>query len=397
MSDLSVDASNKAQSKVTWRVRSDTLPTTITVFANNGPITKSLAYTDATGNRATAVVPLFQGQAMYTDVLDSLAEVNGQLVTKTIDLSRLESGAYNIWLRLENPRNPPVEGYATAPLSLGPQMQGGKQRYSREIRVAADGYDALAQLADAAPIGIDNSATLTASWSTPITVTQEGDALRVIWKPHPSPDVDAYVLYVGNNPTTPTQVLDLDDVIYQAYDADGDLIGEPVGNATLDTVEPGQPYYIWIGAQDDQGGRISRSNTVVASVPTGDFTVNANASQYVVDVIDENGDPITATVTATLQINASADLFYPVDVYANMKQAPAGIDADVNDDDPTLAMLAPSANRTVQVVFRIEPSVADGVYIIPVVAYSGVVAKTKSIKIIVGEPDYYVFLPLVRR
>lgn len=409
LSDLSVDATNKAVSKVTWRVRSDTTPTTITVFANNGPITQTMSYTDGTGNRTTAVVPLFQGQAMYTEVLNSLAEVSGQLVTKTIDLSRLESGAYNIWIRLENPLNPPVEGYATAPLSLGPPALGSRHRHSREIRVAADGYDALAQLADAAPIGIDNAATLTASWTTPITVTPDGDALRVTWKPHPSPDVDAYVLYVGTNPTTPTQVIDLDDVIYQAYDADGDLIGEPIGMATLDTIEPGQTYYIWIGAQDDQGtalqgqmnapsaGRISRSGTATASVPRGDFIFSTNTPQYFVDVIDENGDEITPTITATLQIDPSADLFYPVDVYANLKQAPAGIDADVNDDDPALATLAPSAGRTVQVVFRIEPSVADGIYTIPVVAYSGSLAKIQNIRIIVGEPDYEVFLPIMRR
>ncbi len=397
LSDLSIDASNKAQSRVTWRVRSDTLPTTITVFANNGPITQTMTYTDGTGNRTTAVVPLFQGQAMVTEVLDSLAEVNGQLVTKTIDLSKLESGAYNIWVRLENPLNPPVQGYAAAAPAFGAQAQGGKPRYAREVRVAADGYDPLAQLADAGAIGIDNSATLTASWTTPISVTQDGDALRVTWKPHPSPDVDAYVLYVGNNPTTPTQVIDLDDVIYQPYDADGDLIGEPIGQASLDTIEPGQTYYIWLGAQDDQGGRISRSNTATASVPTGDFTLSANASQVAVDVIDENGNDITPTVTVTLQIDPSADLFYPVDVYANLKQAPAGIDADVNDDAPALAMLAPSAARTVQVAFRVEPSVEDGVYIIPVVAYSGAVVKTRNVKIIVGEPDYAVFLPIVRR
>ena len=409
LGDLSVDASNKAQSQVTWRVRSNTLPTTITVFANNGPITQTLAYTDASNNRTAAVVPLFQGQAMYTDVLDSLAEVNGQLVTKTIDLSRLESGAYNIWVRLENPSNPPVEGYATAPIAHGSPLQSAKHRYSPEVRVAADGYDALAQLADAAPIGIDNSATLTTSWTTPITVTPEGDGLRVTWKPHPSPDVDAYVLYVGTNPITPTQVIDLDDVIYQAYDADGDLIGEPIGNATLDTIEPGQTYYIWIGAQDDQGtarqgqikvisaGRIARSNTVMASVPTGDFNVSADAPAYPADVIDQNGDEITATVTATLQINASANLFYPVDVYANLKGAPAGIDADVNDDNPAMALMSPSANRTVQVVFRIEPSVKDGIYTIPVVAYSGAIQKVVNVVINVGEADYVVFVPIVIR
>ena len=414
LADLSVDASNKAQSQVTWRVRSNALPTTITVFANNGPITQTLAYTDAANNRTTAVVPMFQGQAMYTDVLDSLAEVNGQLVTKTIDLSRLESGAYNIWVRLENPSNPPVEGYATAPLSLGvPEQSGasqsGKHRYSPEVRIAADGYDALAQLANAAPIGIDNAATLTTSWTTPITVTPEGDGLRITWKPHPSPDVDAYVLYVGTNPTTPTQVIDLDDVIYQAYDADGDLIGEPIGTATLDTVDPGLIYYIWIGAQDDQGaalqgqikaisaGRIARSNTVMATVPTGDFNMSADAPAYAVDVIDANGDEVTATVTATLQIKASADLFYPVDVYANLKWSPSGIDADVNDDDPAVALMSPSANRTVQVVFRIEPSVDDGIYTIPVVAYSGAIQKVVNVVINVGEADYKVFVPVVIR
>jgi hypothetical protein len=323
--------------------------------------------------------------------------VSGQLVTKTIDLSKLESGAYNIWVRLENPLNPPVQGYAAAPPAFGVQAKGDQPRYAREVRVAADGYDPLAQLADAGAIGIDNSATLTASWTTPISVTQDDDALKITWKPHPSPDVDAYVLYVGNNPTTPTQVIDLDDVIYQPYDADGDLIGEPIGQASLDTIEPGQTYYIWLGAQDDQGGRASRSNTVMALVPTGDFSLSANTSTVAVDVIDENGNDITPTVTVTLQINPSDDLFYPVDVYANLKQAPAGIDADVNDDEPQMAILAPSASRSVQVVFQIEPSVEDGVYVIPVIAYSGPVVRTQNVRIVVGEPDYDVFLPILRR
>ncbi len=408
LSDLSIDASNKAQSQLTWRVRSDTRPTTVTVFATNAPITKSLTYTDAAGNRATSVVPIFEGQAVYTTVLTNLADVSGQLMTKTIDLSRLESGGYNIWVRLENPRNPPVEGYATAPLALGPQMLSGQHRYSREIRVAADGYDALAQLAGAVPIGIDNSATLTPSWTTPITVTREGEALRLTWKPHPSPDVDGYVLYVGTNPTTPSQIIDLDDVVDQAYDAQGDPIGEPFGTAVIDTIDPGQTYYIWIGAQDNEAaafagqikppdtGRVSRSGTVITTIPLGDFSVTANAFQYAVDVIDANGDPITATVTATLLINPSANLFYPVDLYANLKQAPPGIDADVNDD-PTQNAPAPSASKTVEVVFKIEPAVEDGIYTIPVVAFSGALQRTVNVRIIVGEPNYEQFLPVLKR
>ena len=219
LASVTVDASNPAATQVRWQVTSDWAPTKVTLYVNPGAISQSLTVTDpVSGIATTQEIPLFEGFPVAEYVISDPAQLGGQLVTRQIDLSKLASGSYHLWVRVEDGVNPPVNVYAAAPAALA---RAPRDEYGfNSVRVAKEGYNPLALLADAAPIGINHAADFPTTWNATITTTLDAatDALYIEWRANPHPDVDNYRLYIGHTPLDPTQVITAGGVVVEYGD-----------------------------------------------------------------------------------------------------------------------------------------------------------------------------------
>ena len=408
LSDLSVDAADIAETQVNWRLQSDYAPTKVNLHVTDSSITETLTFTNALGNLVTETIPLYQGPAIAQVEITDTQELAGQLTTYTLDLSNLETGDYYLWLEVDDGVNPPVNGYA-APHSRQ-SSSAGRSFGSNAVRVAAEGYDPLAQLEGAAVIHIDNAMTFTESWTTTITATlgvelwewdkdaQEWVAtdingLYIEWDPHPHPDVDGYVLYVGTSPLSVTKVITLGDAIRQHYDSSGKPIGDPVGVAVWNNVEPNQTYYLSVGAEDVDSGRISRSSESSVPVFLGSINLIAPISSYEIKAGEE--------VTVTLIVTMSEDLFHShVGLYADLEDVPAGIEIRAADTaQGSLALISGGAigdyAQEMDMIISAARGMPDGHYIVPFVAYAGELESRQDVHVLVGEPTGQLYLPMI--
>lgn len=91
-------------------------------------------------------------------------------MTKILDLSKLESGTYHIWVRADDGVNPPATSYAASTSVLA--ASATQSRYGLNATwLAKDDYNIAHEFNDAAPIVINHASTFPAQWTATITPT----------------------------------------------------------------------------------------------------------------------------------------------------------------------------------------------------------------------------------
>lgn len=392
LGSVAVDASNLAATQVSWQLTSDFNPTTIQIYANPKAISESFTVTGTNGQPDTAEIPLYEGDLLAEYTITSLAELGGQLVTKVVDLSRLPSGTYHIWVRADDGINPPASSYAGAPAVVA--ASGTQSVYgANAVWLAKDDYDLTAEFANATPIVINQAASFPAQWTATITPTFDAatNALDVEWRVNSHPDVDSYRLLFGNTPLNPTQVITVGGAL-AVLDADNNPTGVEVGFVRLASIRPDVPYFLSIEAIDAESGRTVRSQEVQFSVASAAFTLTSPQAQV---RIAAGG---SATVPVTL--NAPEELFFPnVWLSTDLGGAPQGITAQfANDTEGFPGINAGAPTRQLEIM--VDGSVPDGAYPIVISGYNGDVKQALTIQVVVGAGGTAansVFLPLVNR
>ncbi|CAN5774478.1 hypothetical protein BH10CHL1_BH10CHL1_31910 [soil metagenome] len=387
---VAVDATNLAATQVSWQLTSDLNPTTVQVYVNPGEISGSFTITNADGTPNTEVIPRYEGQLVAEFKITNVAELGGQLVTKVIDLSKLPSGTYHLWVRADDGLNPPVTSYASAPALLA--ASADQSGYGRNaVWLAKDDYNSANEFANAAPIVIDRAATFPTQWTAAMTTTFDAttNALDVEWRVNAHPDVDRYRLLFGNTPLNPTQAITVGGAL-AVLDTNGNPTGVEVGFVRIDDIRPDAPYYISIEAIDSESGRSVRSQEVPFTVASTPFTL---AAQQTTIAVAAGG---SAIVPVTL--NASGELFFPnVWLSTNLGDTPPGITARFTDDAegfPGLSANAPTRNLEISV----DGSVPDGLYPVVISGYNGDVKTALTLQVTVGNGvANRIYLPLIKR
>jgi len=387
---VAVDATNLAATQVSWQLTSDINPTKVQIYVNPGAISGAFTVTGTNGLPDTQTIPRYEGQLLAEYNVTSVAELGGQLVTKVVDLSKLPSGTYHLWVRADDGINPPVTSYAAAPAIVA--ASADQSGYGRNaVWLANTGYDMTAEYANAAPIVINGATTFPTQWTATITPTfvAAANVLDVEWRVNSHPDVDRYRLWFGHTPLSPTEVITVGGAL-ALLDANGNPTGQEVGFIRIADIRPNTPYFLSIEAIDSESGRTVRSQEVPFSIASAAFTL---ATQQPTVALDAGG---SANVPVTL--NASGALYFPnVWLSVDLGNAPPGITAGFTGDAegfPGLNAAAPTRTLAISVATEVP----DGLYPIVISGYNGEVKTTLTVQVVVGEgPANRLYLPLVTR
>ena len=387
---VAVDATNLAATKVSWQLTSDLNPTKVQIYINPGEISGAFTITGTNGAPDTQTIPRYEGQLLAEFNITNVAELGGQLVTKVVDLSKLPSGTYHLWVRADDGINPPVTSYAAAPALVA--ASADQSGYGRNaVWLAKAGYDMTAEYANAAPIVINGASTFPTQWTATITPTfvAAANVLDVEWRVNSHPDVDRYRLWVGNTPLNPTEVITVGGAL-ALLDANGNPTGQEVGFIRIADIRPNTPYYISIEAIDSESGRTVRSQEVPFSIASAAFTLATQQPTVALNAGSSANVPVT--------LNASGALYFPnVWLSVDLGSAPPGITAGFTGDAegfPGLNATAPTRTLAVSV----DAETPDGLYPIVVSGYNGEVKTTLTLQVVVGEgPANRLYLPLVTR
>ncbi len=388
---VAVDATNPAATQVSWQLTSDFNPTTVQIYINPNAISASFTVTNADGSPNTETIPLYEGDLLAEYKITNVAELGGQLVTKVVDLSGLESGTYHLWVRADDGINPPATSYASAPALLA--ASAAQSTYGlNAVWLSKDDYNLVTEFANATPIVIDRSASFPTQWTATITPTFDAtaNALDVEWQVNSHPDVDSYRLLVGNTALNPTEVITVGGAL-AVLDANDNPTGVEVGFVRLANIRPNVPYFISIEAIDSESGRTVRSQEVQFSIASAAFSLSSQQSTVAVAAGGNASVPVT--------LNASAALFFPnVWLSADLGNTPLGITAKFANDAegfPGLNTGAPTRNLEISV----DASVPDGVYPIVISGYNGDIKQALTLQVVVGNATSIsmLYLPIVTR
>jgi hypothetical protein len=387
---VAVDATNLAATQVSWQLTSDLNPTKVQIYINPGEISGAFTVTGTNGAPDTQTIPRYEGQLLAEFNITNAAELGGQRVTKVVDLSKLPSGTYHLWVRADDGINPPVTSYAAAPTLLA--ASADQSGYGRNaVWLSKAGYDMTTEFANAMPIVINGAATFPTQWTATITPTfvAAANTLDVEWRVNSHPDVDRYRLWVGNTPLNPTEVITVGGAL-ALLDANGNPTGQEVGFIRLADIRPNTPYFLSIEAIDSESGRTVRSQEVPFSIASAAFTLATQQPTVALNAGSSANVPVT--------LNASGALYFPnVWLSVDLGSAPPGITAGFTGDAegfPGLNATAPT--RTLAV--NVDAEVPDGLYPIVISGYNGEVKTTLTVQVVVGEgPANRLYLPLVTR
>lgn len=385
---VTVDGNNPAATQVSWQLTSDNRPTRISIYANPGAISASLAITQENGVTDTQTIPLFEGALLAEYEITDLAQLGGQLVTKVLNLTTLPSGSYHLWVRADDGVNPPVNTYAESPLIMA---AGAQSIYGvNAVRVTQNDFDPMARVAAAAPIVINHANDFPTTWTATISRTFDAAtrSLYLEWQNNSHPDADLYRLLFGNSPLNPTQVITVGDAI-EEFGASGQATGNKVGFVTVQDIQPDVPYYFSIEAVDLDGGRSVRSQEVLFTVASTPFTLSSAQTTVTIAAGGKGIVPVT--------LNASGALFFRnVWLSTDLGSAAAGITASfVGDVEGFNELNAGLPTR--QLAISVDASVPDGVYPIVITGYNGEQKQGLTIEVVVGAPMRSLYLPLVQR
>ncbi|MGC9334651.1 MAG: kelch repeat-containing protein, partial [Anaerolineae bacterium] len=412
LDQLTVDASDLANTLVTYRLLSDYQPVTMHMFANDGPLTETTTITlplsieGAPEITRTEVVTLYQGIEVATIPISGTLAVKNALITTTLDLSFLESGDYKLWVRVEDGVSPPVQGYVWG---VDTYTSGDLPTSWNRVRIAAEDYDAGRQLAGAALITVDHSDTWADAWATTMSTEIISAGLHVEFTPYDHPDVDGYALELTG--LGETRVITTGQTLtFDQYDENGVPIGDPLQYVTFKGLSPQQTYSIRIAALDLDSGRSAWSQVQTFTVPVGALALRALEPAITLPAGEE-------LVTATLILTMSEELFSDVHLSLESYQLPPGIalkgityepfgSAGTTasllpwEGIPAPARLAPSlvalsaegaTNASTTLLARaaltVTQDVPAGAYLLPFVAYSGLLEKRAEVRLLVGAPQ----------
>lgn len=358
--NVTVNASDLHQTQVNWLVKSEFKPTRMTLYANPGNLTDTVAYTDTSGISDTEPVTIFAGIPVAQIELTELAQLNNALGQLTADLTKLESGTYHLWLEADDGVNPSRKQYAFMP---------GTQQL--------------------AVITIDNQAAFPTTWTPVITPTinMADSTLDVWWTTLDFPDIDSYTLHLGTAAGQSEWSDENVSPVYR-YDEHGAPV-EALAGGRISNIEPNQSYYFFIAATDEESGRLVKSQTVSFTVSAGDYALTTPATTYQVAQGSAITIPLALAVNQPLfnpdialgiqdealprgiVVQFDQDLFGQTSLHAPPAPATvqgAGVSgfAMVNRD----AALHQAAQPTVNARIRIGPTVAPGAYPITFTGYN---------------------------
>lgn len=377
---VSVVKTSTETAQVSWQLISGEADTAVDIYVTPGPITHTQVITQSNGATTTLVLPLYTGVAAAKNLAAPRDPTwrNGTPHTCTLDLGELESGTYWVWLKVEDMRNPPVQVYAPAPISVLHDAPG--------------------------------------NWEAGLTATPGYGQLDVRWRPHPHPDVDGYVLYVGAAPLSPTRAIHLGDVT----------------TAHLPALYPGRTYYLSLGAVDHAAGREARSQEIAATAGVADFGLTTSAPAL--HIIGGHASPVVVTLTTALDpypatVGLYAGCIQPAaprlrTIYLPLvlkggggermtvsgEQVPARFAVatlESGDSSPCeiidgIDVLFPAGHKVqpapagapVTVLISTTHSLPGGEYRVPLVAYGGGVTRTLDLLVNVREPRFILTTPL---
>ena len=390
-----VDATDISNAQVGWMLTSDYLTNDCNIYLNPGPITQTVTVTDSMGARTTHIVPSYEGFPVMELVIDDPNDLGVPLMMG-IDISKVPSGDYHMWMRVEDGVNPPVPAYAIDANSARARAitsPDDKRFGVNAARVAKAGYSPLAQLEDAVTIKVDHSATWPTTWNATIrTELDETDgSLYIEWEGLDHLDADNYEVLVSAAPIGTSQVISAGGLI-APRDADGKVVGTPLGFITLPNVDPEQTYTISIRAINGFNGSTVTSQGVNVQASAGDYQLTTPAASYTV------AQGSSAQVTVTLQ--ELATLFFPdVTLGVDLTGAPRGLDVGFLSGAPVLSTAAPTAYLQVNA----SNSLAVGTYSFKVIGYNGTRQRdvTVQVAVVEGAPEQpeqqFIYLPAIVR
>ena len=351
------DASDPSQIGVNWTFNSDT-PVTVTIYANAGEITSTIVVTDLNDIPTVEVIENFNGVPVTEVVVNNTTQLRGLLLnTGTVDLTTLESGNYALWIAVDNGIHPETNSYVKFPAS-----------------------------SEVARVAVDNTAALPQTWTAdfyPI-VDPSTNQIVVIAPALSNGDVDSYSINIGQSPNNPESA-NLGGFAQYERDENGDPIGAAYVLQTVDSVLPGETYYISFSAFDEDSGWSVTSQEIEVTVSAGDYTLSTAASQYDMSA----GESIVVPVS----LDITVPLFYP-NVYLELNTSDLPRDLTVLFEDNELNTTDLSEETpTANLIITAESTIPDGFYTFEVLGTNGNTSFPHSLTIQVKQAE--IFLPFV--
>jgi hypothetical protein len=117
------------------------------------------------------------------------------------------------------------------------------------------------------PLVIDQTGTLAATWSATLSVNAGYRGLAIQWEKHPSPDVDSYIVYIGEQPglANPTG-------------ASAQFIVGSARAFDLFNLESGSTLFLAVGAYDEETDHLALSQEVKAKTLALDFALSTSTN-----------------------------------------------------------------------------------------------------------------------
>lgn len=385
--NVTASNSGKNLATVNWGVVSEYAPTQITVYATPGEITSTLVYSDDEGNTLSEVIPQYSGIPVLTLDVSDPTKLSGALQNAQVDLNRLPSGVYRLWVDADDGVNPSVHAYAQ-----------------------------IANSQSIATFTVDHASDFPTTWSPLITTTIDSSSanLNLTWDALGHPDEDSYTLHLISSDGTISRTQEGLSKVYN-YDENGNPIGIPYVYGNFDHIQPGIYYTITIEAISSATNKSVKSTPVFVYIDPGQYYLQTES-----DLVNLRAGEQTSM---TISLAVSKTLFYPyVNLAIHDPLLPRGISVQFvnsNQDTPSLSntsgiveMQVTGANNSViaeevnqdltnastQLQISIDADVPPGSYPIAIIGYNGRGSEMQQVITIQVEDSmqHRMYLPYMR-
>ncbi len=335
--DVSALPTGANTAQVGWRLVSAEITTSVSIFANPGPITTTLTVTNSGGTTTTMTAPIHAGYPLAEKLIGPPPGwTNGSPQSHAVDLDRLPSGTYHLWAQADDARTQPARVYATTPITV--------------------------------------SHAWNATWNAQLAATPSYRALDLAWVRHPNPDVDRYDLKIGTQPGVAEQTVDVGDALEHRFAG----------------LNPTQEYLIWLEGVDSDTGRVSASAAVRATPLAAPFTVAGPAEALA--IISGQARTVTLTLTTTEAAYPDGVLLFAGDPPTSSlalagspaSSVPAGVTVRLPDGPITPTV----AGVNVRVVISTSETLPDGLYQTPLVARGGGLTRPVTVTLQAQRPYF---------
>lgn len=371
LKDLTINDIYNGEVNVNWQLTTETSPTLVTIYATQGPITQSMVVSATETTDETITLPKFEGTLVYEENITF--EQGDGIISRShpVDLSKLESGEYYLWISANDGINPPVSGYFVSP----------EYADSSIVDVTREGYDPLEQLEHSIKVEVDQSGSFPDKWSALITplVDPERHQVHIYWDLLDHPDIDRYRVHVTyqEGGEVVEEVIDSTSVI-NVYDENDGSTFHTKGYAKVDSIQTGLTYTLQIEAQDLDSGKSVSSQEMYVAISSGNFELSAGD----VPPLVKPGDEITIPISLVVKDK----LYYPfVNLGIDAESAPYGIKAQFAGDYMGSTMLSDKdseASLKISIAESTKPKNHD----IYVYGYNGGIKETLKITLYMNTP-----------